>query len=80
MSHWKTTNYHKHVQSTNEINFINGCWYEIGFQNQFNKDFVHQGIKQYNDGFLDDYSYPLKSFPTHAKEIKLTIPEGQFTY
>ena len=70
---WKSTNYHGHVQEESWIKLENGKWYEIGFKNLFKGNFVHQGIKQFNDGFFDD-GYFLKPFPTHAKEIILSEP------
>ena len=79
MNNWKTTNYHGHVQSTDKIELTNGCWYEIGFQNALSKNFVHQGIVEYNNGFHSGDSYRITPFPTHARKIELTIPEGQFT-
>ena len=52
--------------------FENGEYYEIGFLNA-DDTFVHQGIRQYHDGFLDDdISYWLKPFPTHYKKINLS--------
>jgi hypothetical protein len=72
-SQWKSTNYHGHVQEDSWIKLENGRWYEIGFKNQFQGNFVHQGIKQFNDGFFND-GYYLKPFPTHAKEIILSEP------
>lgn len=77
-NNWKSTNYHSHVQEQEGIELENDQWYEIGFQNQFNKDFVHQGIRQYNGGFFDDNDYHLKPFPSHARKIELTVPKGQF--
>jgi hypothetical protein len=76
MSEWKSTNYHGHVQSDDSIKLENGKWYEIGFQLQFpsDKNFGHQGILMYNDGFFDENGYHLKPFPTHAREIVLTEP------
>lgn len=73
---WKSTNYHQHVQEPDFIKLENGKFYEIGHRNQFGEDFVHQGIKAYNNGFFDD-CYHLKPFPTHAKEIVFTIPIGE---
>jgi hypothetical protein len=71
---WKSTNYHGHVQEESWIELENGKWYEIGFKNQYQGNFVHQGIKQFiNNHFFDD-GYFLEPFPTHAKEIPLTEP------
>lgn len=74
MSEWKSTNYHGHVQSDDSIKLENGKWYEIGFKNQFQGNFVHQGILMYNNGFFDEAGYHFKPFPTHAREIVLTEP------
>lgn len=72
---WKTTNYHDHCISENSIKFENGCWYEIGFKTKFDSNFIHQGIKKFQNGFMDDENdYYLKPFPTHAKKIDLSSP------
>jgi hypothetical protein len=77
---WRITNYHAHVQSSLDFEFENDKWYEIGFKNQFGGNFVHQGIRKYENGLFDDNGYRLKPFPTHAREIVLTKPVGVIVY
>lgn len=76
---WKSTNYHQHVQDDDFIKLENGKYYEIGFKNQFQGDFVHQGVSIYDNGFFDDAGYHLKPFPTHAKLLELSIPVGEYS-
>lgn len=69
---WQKTNYG--LNPPVKCPLENGRWYEIGYMNQFGGGFGHQGIRQFNDGFMDDNGYYLKPFPTHFKEIILTEP------
>lgn len=65
----------KEWKKTDSENILeNDQWYEIGHLNQFQGNFVHQGIRKYDNGFMDDNNYHLKPFPTHLKKIVLSQP------
>lgn len=67
---WQETGYH-HWRGVKleKTPFKNGEYYEIGFMSATDNSFHNQGIKQFNNGFLDEGNYPLKPFPTHFKPI-----------
>lgn len=78
---WRITNYHQHVQSSMDFKFENDKWYEIGFRNQFAGNFVHQGIRRYENklssmgvyvsGIADQYGRILEEFVNDKNELDL---------
>ena len=65
---WKNTKYHMQ-ETPQRCPLIDGCYYHIGFLNH-DGSFTYQGIRIFNNGFLDDAGYHLKPFPTHYIKIE----------
>jgi len=64
---WELTGYHD--QNVRKCPMRDGEYYHIGFLNQFDGGFVYQGIKKFDEGFMDDNGYHLKPFPTHYIKV-----------
>jgi hypothetical protein len=69
-NNWQSSNYGQNPPV--KCPFDNYCWYEIGFLNHYSNIFIHQGIRQYINGFQGENGYNLKPFPTHFKKINLS--------
>lgn len=70
-NNWSMTGYHD--PNVKNCPLKDGEYYHIGFLN-YNGTFSYQGIRQFNEGFMDDDGYYLKPFPTHYMHIEK--PEG----
>jgi len=64
---WLPTGYHEKLVKNCPLE--DGEYYHIGFLCNDGR-FVNQGIKQFNEGFMDDNNYHLKPFPTHYIKIE----------